>query len=354
MMHYISPWVSRKIQHLFEYEVGNPNIKKLGKGKRRIFLIDLPIYGNLGDQAIGVSELAFLKSNCEKFSWELVYAFNNDFFKNLKWVKQNINGDDVIICHGGGNLGDQYYYYEELRQIIIHEFPNNRIVIFPQTYDFSKTKKGRRLEQITRKVYSRHSDLTIIAREKFSYEEMKKSFPQNRVILMPDIVFDYPIERLSLSKSNNKKIGFCLRSDKEKKVSDQEINLLKDFCIKNGYQIKRTDTTVDSIDLNNITNTVDEKIYEFSNYELVVADRLHGVIFSMLAGTPCIALENSNYKVKGLVETWLSQYPNIRLLEDSADFEGYFHNIVGKHLKYSKKSYNAYFDKLANIVFKEA
>lgn len=61
MMHYISPWVSRKIQHLFEYEVGNPNIKKLGKGKRRIFLIDLPIYGNLGDQAIGVSELAFLK-----------------------------------------------------------------------------------------------------------------------------------------------------------------------------------------------------------------------------------------------------------------------------------------------------
>lgn len=88
---------------------------------------------------------------------------------------------------------------------------------------------------------------------------------------------------------------------------------------------------------------MDAKIREFSNYELLITDRLHGVIFSMLAGIPCIALENSNYKIKGLIETWLSQYPNIKLLEGSTDFENYFHNIIGKHLKYSKKNYNAYF-----------
>lgn len=346
------------MRFFYEYEFGCTNKKKLSKNKRRVFLVDLPLYGNLGDQAIRISELSFLKSNCDKLNWELVCSFNNDFFKNLKWIKKNINENDVIICHGGGNIGDQYRYYEELRQITIHEFPNNRIIIFPQTYYFSKTKKGKELERATQKIYSQHKKLTIIAREKFSYKKMKESFPRNRVLLLPDIVFDYPIERLSLSKPNSKSVGFCFRDDVEKKISNQEVKSFEYFCIQNGYQVKKTSTSIlPDIDFRKIENTtkvVDAKIREFSNYELLVTDRLHGVIFSMLAGTPCIALENLNYKVKGLVETWLSQYPNIRLLEDSADFESYFHNIVGKHLKYSKKSYNAYFDELANIVFKEA
>ena len=35
-----------------------------------------------------------------------------------------------------------------------------------------------------------------------------------------------------------------------------------------------------------------QKIEEFQSAELVITDRLHGMIFSVITGTPCIAFDN--------------------------------------------------------------
>lgn len=39
------------------------------------------------------------------------------------------------------------------------------------------------------------------------------------------------------------------------------------------------------------------KYIKFRECELVITDRIHGMIFAAITGTPCIAL--SNYKIKG-------------------------------------------------------
>jgi len=39
---------------------------------------------------------------------------------------------------------------------------------------------------------------------------------------------------------------------------------------------------------------------DFSSSKLVVTDRLHGMVFAALAGTPCVVMGNCNYKVKGI------------------------------------------------------
>ena len=43
----------------------------------------------------------------------------------------------------------------------------------------------------------------------------------------------------------------------------------------------------------------------FKEFDVVVTDRLHGVIFSFLAGCTIRPLNNYNYKIKGVCE-WIS------------------------------------------------
>lgn len=49
---------------------------------------------------------------------------------------------------------------------------------------------------------------------------------------------------------------------------------------------------------------------EFRSARLVITDRLHGMIFSAVTGTPCVALNNSNGKV-GYEYEWLKDVPYI-------------------------------------------
>lgn len=51
---------------------------------------------------------------------------------------------------------------------------------------------------------------------------------------------------------------------------------------------------------------VKEKLNEFSKNELVITDRLHGMIFSVITGTPCIAINNLSSKVQG-VYRWIQE-----------------------------------------------
>src|SRR5699024_1734022 len=47
---------------------------------------------------------------------------------------------------------------------------------------------------------------------------------------------------------------------------------------------------------------LERKFKEFSTSKLVVTDRLHGMIFSLITGTPCIAFDNISKKVSGVYE----------------------------------------------------
>ena len=61
-----------------------------------------------------------------------------------------------------------------------------------------------------------------------------------------------------------------------------------------------------------------DKWEEFKHARLVITDRLHGMIFSAITGTPCVALNNSNGKV-GFEYEWLKNLPYIGFVDDSTD-----------------------------------
>ena len=61
---------------------------------------------------------------------------------------------------------------------------------------------------------------------------------------------------------------------------------------------------------------------KFAKAKIVVTDRLHGMIFTIITNTPCIAINNLSGKVKGVYDTLSDIEKNkIIFIEDKADVE---------------------------------
>ena len=325
---YIPIWVIYKIRYIVEYLSGYVITKReLGYkeiNKRKVFIIDLPEHGNLGDQAIALSEVSFLEKYYNPECDELYFWYLEDFVKHWLWLKKNIKRNDIILCHGGGNIGDVYPRAEYIRQIVIHEFPNNKIIIFPQTCYFTNSVFGNVIRKRSESVYSNHSNLVICAREEKSYSILREMCPQNNILIVPDMVLGYPREfkRPTKGVTSDIVVTFCMRNDSEKVISAEMLTCLQKVCEKKGFIIKKTDTVVNR-KLKNIfeaRETVEEKIDELAKSDLVITDRLHGMVLTALSGTRCIVISNNNHKVYGVYK-WIESMANVLYLHNANEFE---------------------------------
>lgn len=270
----------------------------------RCFFMDAASYGNLGDQAIALAIEMFLR-DCLGEENVLVIS-EKDVLKYLNSLKRQINSSDLIVLSGGGNMGDMYPRYEAIRRVVVQAFPRNRIVIFPQTLDYREDAYGQRELRRSAHVYSKHEKLYICAREHESYKLMRNMYPN--VILIPDIVF-YLYGKLEFADKNPKQgVGICFRHDRESVLTaSQEEELIK-LCTQESSADEHLTTMSEKssafMTYEDRKMAVSEKLEEFAQYKLVITDRLHGMIFSILAGTPCLAFDNSNHKISG-VYSWL-------------------------------------------------
>ncbi|WP_117149467.1 MULTISPECIES: polysaccharide pyruvyl transferase family protein [Paraliobacillus] len=278
--------------------------------KTRIFLMGSPLHGNLGDQAIAFAEKELIEGNLEKY--EFIDIQFNAVNQSIKVIKKLMNKDDVFILHGGGNFGIEYFEEEELRRQVIVGFKMQKVILFPQTIYFGDSDKGKEEFKKSKLIYNSHSNLTLIAREKKSYEIMKIEFANNKVLLTPDIV-------LYLNQSNpvvkRKGILLCFRKDVESILNPEfKEELIKNISLKNKVLI--TDTVVD----HTIKKSKREKELldiwaSFKGSELVITDRLHGMVFAAITSTPCIVISNYNHKVKGTYE-WIKHLSYIKFIEN--------------------------------------
>lgn len=278
------------------------NYKLMQVNYKRYFLLDAASYNNLGDQAIAYAISCFIKDSFGANSF--VSINEKEVVCYLRSLKKIIKSTDVIILSGGGNMGDLYPRYEALRRLIIKNFPNNKIIIFPQTIDYTNDKYGRRELKKSADIYSKHKFLTVCARESKSYDIMKSIYPN--VLLVPDIVLYLygKLEVEDISRSNT--VGICLREDKESIISEQLREQIVNAARSRFDNIVYLSTmgqysSAITTDLQRF-ETIKSKIKEFSKCKLIITDRLHGMIFSVLARIPCFAIDNSNKKVSGVYE----------------------------------------------------
>ncbi len=318
------------------------------RGKRIVLVIGTPVHRNIGDLAIMRAELSFIHSFVPGYvvaeiPFELIVHSNRNILPGI------VRPGDILMGHGGGNMGDMYPDEEICRQKFIQGFPNNRIVIFPQTIHFSDTSRGRQELATTRAAYARHKDLTLIAREKHSLQIMQKSFKANSVLFTPDIVLS-----LSRCKPGSTRNGLliCLRDDQEAKVDQDDKKTITSFAKRHFNTVRHTDTVSSAsfFPYRSRSRIVEQKLDEFRAAELVITDRLHGMVFAAITGTPCIALANFNHKVVGTYE-WIKHLPYIKFCDDISSLDSLLNEIdLSKNYTYDPDYFSKYWHVIQRAV----
>lgn len=291
---------------------------------RRLLLLDTPEHDNLGDHAIAMAERRMLRSVGDP-----VIECPGDVRRYLMCMQRYTTGDDVICIQGGGNMGVLYEGPERSRNIVIDMMRRNTIVVFPQTLDYDDSPEARRLLAHTQRVYARHPDLYLVARERRSYERMRRLYPHNHVLLTPDIVLSLD-ETRSTPFARRDGLLMCMRADKERRMDDGLCAFVGRLALDRGLSVSRTDTVARGerrLSAARGEQLVEAKWDEFRHARLVVTDRLHGMVFSAITGTPCLAFDNANGKV-GNEYQWLRRLPYIRFAHPDDDIAGMIDGLL--------------------------
>lgn len=295
----------------FEYRM-----KKMGSKEKRFFLLATPNHGNIGDQAIAIAECQFFKK--EFPNTNVVEISFNDYPVLKGSVLKFISSRDVVCYHGGGNMGTQYFECEQVFRDIIGSFPENKIVSFPQTIYYEQEEASQKEFEKSKKIYNAHKNLWLFAREKKSYELMKEAYANCHVGLVPDIVL-----YMDRSDSYNRcGATTFFRSDVEKSLEEGQTDNIYKILNELFEEVRISDTACEMYNVNSkkrITMFI-HKLNEFKNSEIVITDRLHGMVFAYLTNTPCIVFSNYNHKVQGVYD-WVKSTKKIVFIDEIGDMK---------------------------------
>jgi pyruvyl transferase EpsI len=277
--------------------------------KNKIYILGVPEYGNIGDQAISYAMKVFIErySNLEVIETR----FSDSLYKANEIRKLWMPGN-IVVYPGGGNMGSLWPWEEAGREKILSNFEDKPIIIFPQSIFFEE-EKASELESAEH-FYNSLSDTQLFTRENQSYQFALEHFSKVTNHLVPDIVFSLPY-----NSKNEERQGLLtlLRGDKEKSVSISEQKKMLSDLKRRFKLVTESDTVVDhqithpsqrEYEVNKLLDTI-------ASHEVVVTDRMHGMIFAYVTKTPAVVFNNSYHKSKGTYDLWLKDCPWIKMVD---------------------------------------
>ena len=285
-------------------------------------LFDVPYYTNIGDTLIWEGTKHFLKNIPHK----CLYTASVETYKY-----RPLPAGTVILMQGGGNFGDLWRRHQDLRLEVIKAYPNNKIIVLPQTVFY----KDDAVLQEDAKIFNSHKNLHICARDTISFEYLQQTLTCS-LLLVPDMAF-YITDKLL--KRYSKKVGDRALLLKR---NDTEFNEY-DF----GSYITEESTMLDTCDWPTMEQQFKAKMYldkliwhketlgilpdiyadwifrpfqvkkgvEFvSQYKKVYTTRLHVAILSLLLDKEIVFFDNSYGKNSSFYDTWLKGVENITFI----------------------------------------
>lgn len=310
-------------------------------------LFSSPNHGNLGDHAIVMAEMEFLKSiDPSRKVLEVPSILTT---AKMTGIISKIIKERAVFIHGGGFIGTIWPQEEQKARNTISAY-RKRIIIFPQTLFFDESPQGEKEREITRQIYDGHPDLWICTRDQRSYLLAKEMFNNVHVIKMPDMVL-----YLKDMHFNTPRRGalLCMRSDKEKTLSSSAQQQIEQALAKYipPDEIRYTDTVVDyDIGAAEREHEVQKKLSEFAAASIVITDRLHGMIFAAITGTPCVALNNSSKKVEGVYQ-WIKENEYISFIEDASQLESAVQQVLSiKNNRYRNDHLTGHYQVLGDLI----
>lgn len=295
-------------------------------------LLDLPYHVNIGDLLIWQGELTFLK---HEVAHKMLGYYNQSTFGFPKLKK-----DTIILLHGGGNFGDVWRRSQEFRLEVIRRYPDNRIVIFPQSVYYSTDS----LAEVDAERFAEHIDITICARDKVSYEYLCRFFT-NTILCIPDMAFciDNAFFKPYIQEETKDNLFF--------KRTDHEFRNVKVDFIEGKYDTADWPGTdplspfikylylsmvgVQRLRKKNVLcrflacalsccvnkifmhivrpQYIGRGVQFISQYKNIFTTRLHGLILAHLLGKNIMIVSNSNGKLENYYKSWLKECDNIKI-----------------------------------------
>lgn len=321
------------------------NKYRLNRKVRNVVIFGTPNHGNLGDYAIYLAEKQLFERylpDCNVFGVNMT-----DFQHEVRALHGLLHKEDLLVLTGGGNLGNQYMDDEKIRRETIIQFPDNRIVLFPQTMYFTEDADGREEERKTADIYGRHKDLWLTARDEQSCRKMEQLF-HKEIRLLPDVVLTWEDK----AWTGKKGALLVLRNDVEGVLGIEQRKMVKEMLQPMYASVEETDTDIEvDADLSSLDTELQKKLEQIGKAALVVTDRLHGMIFAALMQTPCLALRNYNHKVEETYK-WLQDLDYVKYVADWNNLPKALEEISIKDCRYradrAEKEYEKFMRDMLN------
>jgi pyruvyl transferase EpsI len=279
--------------------------------KRHVFVMLAADYGNVGDLAITYAQVRFLERAFPDAT--VVPVPISRTVSALKHIRRAAQPDDVVTLIGGGNTGDMYDDIQFLRELVIRSCRRMPVISFPQTVEFSETRYGRWAHRRAAKVYGRHGRMVVMARDTRSLAVLRSTFPVRAVVLSPDVVLTVDA---TTPPAERQDVVVALRADMEQALDVQSQAATLELARELG-PVRPRDTHVGDVRLGRqaAEETVEAYWADWRGAKVVITDRLHGTIFAVVTGTPCVVLDSGTGKVGQFCRDWLAGMASIRLVD---------------------------------------
>lgn len=296
----------------------------------RVALLDFPSYDNAGDSLIYAGETEYLRQV------GVTVGYVSDLLTFEDSLLRSKVGSGTILLRGGGNFGDRWPAHQKFRERVVSRFPENKIICLPQGLDYANPDALH----ATASLYASHPDLTLMLRERRSYDVALAAFPKNTVEYCPDMAFGATIAGSPGGSAVD--VVKLLRLDSEKlDHGDVHLNYTSirvDWGLR-GRELAAWQTiTLPTRIAHNVPSTTRhlypliERSYRgtvhlnlraaqriLNNAPVVLTDRLHAAVLAGMMGKQVVAMDNANKKVSSIYDAYLHRFDNVRFAASAGE-----------------------------------
>ncbi len=293
----------------------------------RCALLGFPDHANVGDSALWLGQLAWLRRN----GVHVAYVAHPKTLTAEQLVKR-LGPDGVILLQGGGNLGDLWPDGERFHQHVVCGFPQYRIVQLPQSIHFARAENLER----ARAVYRAHARYTLLVRDQQSLRAAQDGLGIEAT-LCPDMAFG--LGALPSGSVPRTDVLWLSRTDHESAghvpplhPGVESVDWLADgpSWFPQAHQQLFQQFREHPRALRGLIPLWAAGCAPVARMRLargcrllgrgrvVVTDRLHGHILSLLLGIPHVIFDNNYGKLRSFFQTWTKDSAITRWAESGA------------------------------------
>jgi pyruvyl transferase EpsO len=291
----------------------------LARGQR-VALVDYPYSRNSGDAMIWRGERAVLSD----LDVDVVYTCETEGYRK-DVLAARLGGDGVVLLHGGGNFGDYWPQHQRFRERVLVDFPDHRVVQLPQSIGLRDPASA----EVIHDAMAWHHGFTLLVRDRNSLHVAQEELGL-AAHLVPDAAFGAgPLTRPVEPTAD---ILVLARTDHERRHQLPEIDVpgatVADWTLSPGALRRWKLTKVGprlarqvppSATTDRVVGPVRDLAFEslarqttasahrqLSAFRVVVTDRLHAHVMSMMLDIPHVVLDNDYGKIRALHDAWTS------------------------------------------------